>query len=99
MWNNMVELKRLRNTIWRMRLTCWIPKAANTQSEYVILIAFPPQQCLKKRALMLCYTYIASLIDSLFSFTLLLRVLRQTYPQISSWPAYSKLLVDENSSR
>ena len=25
---------------WRMRIACWLPKAANTQSEYAILIAF-----------------------------------------------------------
>jgi hypothetical protein len=27
-------------TIWRMRIACWITKATNTLSEYVILIAF-----------------------------------------------------------
>jgi hypothetical protein len=27
-------------TIWRMRFACWITKATNTHSEYVILIAF-----------------------------------------------------------
>jgi len=26
---------------WGMRIACWIPKATNTHSEYVILIAFP----------------------------------------------------------
>ena len=31
-------------TIWRMRIACWIPKAINTHSEYVILITFPLQQ-------------------------------------------------------
>ena len=34
-------------TIWRMRIACWIPKAKNTHSDYVILIAFPlRRQCL-----------------------------------------------------
>ena len=28
------------NIIWRMRLVCWIPKATDTHSDYVILIAF-----------------------------------------------------------
>jgi hypothetical protein len=28
-------------TIWRMRIAGWIPKARNTHSEYVIIIAFP----------------------------------------------------------
>jgi hypothetical protein len=26
--------------IWRMRIACWIPKATNIHSEYVIYIAF-----------------------------------------------------------
>jgi hypothetical protein len=46
--------------IRRMRIACWIPKATNTHSEYVILIAFPPQQWLHERASMLRYTYIAA---------------------------------------
>jgi len=28
------------NIIWRMRIECWITKATDTHSEYVILIAF-----------------------------------------------------------
>jgi len=39
--------------IQRMRISCLIPKATNTHSEYVILIAFP-----------LRYTYIASLVQN-----------------------------------
>ena len=34
------------NVIWRMRITCWIPKATNTHSEHVIRIPFPLQQWL-----------------------------------------------------
>ena len=40
MWKNTVEPDRSQTTILRMRVTCWIPKATNTHSEYVILIAF-----------------------------------------------------------
>ena len=36
-------------TIWSMRIACWIPKATNTHSEYVILIAFALQQWLRER--------------------------------------------------
>ena len=50
-------------TIWRMRIACWIPKAANKPSEYVTRIAFPLQQWLHERALMLRYTYIAWLFN------------------------------------
>jgi len=42
-----------------MRITCWIPKYTNTYSEYVTFIAFPLQQCLHERDLMLRYLYIA----------------------------------------
>jgi hypothetical protein len=49
-------------TIRRMRIACWIPKATNTHSEYVILTAFPLQQWLQERASMLRYTYIACII-------------------------------------
>jgi hypothetical protein len=34
------------NTIWRMRVAWWIPKATDTHSEYLIRIAFPLQQWL-----------------------------------------------------
>jgi len=33
-----------------MRTACWITEASNTHSEYVILISFPLQQWLQKRA-------------------------------------------------
>jgi hypothetical protein len=44
-------------TIWRMRIACWIPKATNTQSEYVIPITFPRHQRLHVRPSTLRYTY------------------------------------------
>jgi hypothetical protein len=56
-------------TIWRMSFACWIPKATDTYSEYVVLspVAFPLQQYLHERASILRYTYIAS-IDSFLLF-------------------------------
>jgi hypothetical protein len=42
------------NIIRRMRFACWITKAKNTHSEYVILIAFPWEQWLSERASVLC---------------------------------------------
>ena len=42
--------------IWRMRVACWVPKATNTHSEYVILIALPLQQRWHERT-SLRYTY------------------------------------------
>jgi hypothetical protein len=40
MWENMVERGRPQLTIWRMRIACYTPKVTNTDSDYVILIAF-----------------------------------------------------------
>ena len=59
-WKNTVERGRPQITIWRMRIASWIPKATNTFSEFVILIAFPQQQWLHERASMLlsCFNVI-----------------------------------------
>ena len=46
------------NIIRCMRFACWITKATDTHSEYVILIAFPRQQWLRERAsMLLLYVY------------------------------------------
>jgi hypothetical protein len=41
---NIVDPDRPQMTIRRMRITCFIPKATNTHSAYVILIAIPLHQ-------------------------------------------------------
>jgi hypothetical protein len=46
-------------TIWRMCIACWIPKATNSNSGYVILIDLSLQQWLHELASMLRNTYIA----------------------------------------
>jgi hypothetical protein len=38
------------NIIRRMRIACWMSKAIDTNLEYVIFIAFPPQEWLQERA-------------------------------------------------
>jgi hypothetical protein len=48
----------------RMRTACWVPKAKNTHSEYVIFISFPLQQCLQERVWVLRYTCIAVLVHT-----------------------------------
>ena len=45
MWKNKVERC--------MRFACWITKATDTHSEYVIFIVLPQQQWLRERASML----------------------------------------------
>ena len=47
-----------------MRCACWIPKATDTHSEYVRLLAFQLQQCLHECASVLRYTYTAYLFWS-----------------------------------
>jgi hypothetical protein len=50
-------------TTWRMRIACWIPKATNTHSECIIVVACPQQQLLHERASMLRYTYRARFVS------------------------------------
>jgi hypothetical protein len=57
-----VELGTPQMTIWRMRDACWIPKATNTHSGCVILIALPLQQWLHRSASTLRYTFIVCLV-------------------------------------
>jgi len=54
-WRNILEQNRPQIRIWCMRIACWVTKATNTLSEYVILIAFPLQRWLPERATMLRY--------------------------------------------
>jgi hypothetical protein len=49
-----------------IRIACCIPKATDTHTECVILVAFPLQQWLHERASMLRYTYIACLVTASF---------------------------------
>jgi len=42
--------------VWRMPIKRWIPKTTNTNSEYVPLVDFPPQQWLHQGASILRYT-------------------------------------------
>jgi hypothetical protein len=51
MWEKILRPDRPQMTIWRMRSSCCIPKATNTYSEYVILIAFPLQTMLAQTRL------------------------------------------------
>ena len=57
MWKNIVQPERQQMTIWRMRIACWILKVTDTHS-----LAFPRQQWLRERPLVLRYTYIACLV-------------------------------------
>jgi hypothetical protein len=63
LWDNVEKYGTARqdtgdNIIRRMRFACWITKATDTHSEYVIHIALSRQQWLRERASMLPYRYI-----------------------------------------
>jgi hypothetical protein len=60
MWKNVVQPNRQQMS-WRMPTACWITKTTNTQSEYVIIIAFSLQKWLHECASMLRCKYIARL--------------------------------------
>jgi hypothetical protein len=60
---NIVQLDRPQMTKQHTHTACWIPKATDIHSEYVILIAFPLKQQLHERTSVLSYTHIACLVD------------------------------------
>jgi len=64
MLKNIVVRGKPQMTKWRIRISCWIPKATktHTHSGCIIFIAFPLQQWLHERASLLIYTYIAWLV-------------------------------------
>ena len=66
MWKNIVKSDRPQMTIWRMRFASWKPKATNTNSEYVIFIAFSLRWWFHERPSVLRYTYVASIVFQLF---------------------------------
>jgi hypothetical protein len=87
MWKNVAERGRLQ-TIWRMRIACWMPKSTNTHSKYVILIAFPLQQWLYERTSMLHYTYIACPVSSSLS----RQTMQQWHEKLQAYVAFGQIL-------
>jgi hypothetical protein len=61
MWKNILQ-PAVNDSIRRMLFACWITKAANTYSEFLILVCFPSQKWLLERALVLRYRYIEFII-------------------------------------
>jgi hypothetical protein len=66
------------NIIRRMRFACWITKATDTHSEYVIILAFARQKWLRERAQYYVYKYIAFVV--LISLHLCLGRVRSSIP-------------------
>jgi len=63
MWENIVHPGRPRMKIRRISFACWVNRATDTNSEYVIVIALPVQQWLHESASILCFTYVACLAN------------------------------------
>jgi len=59
MSKNIVEPDGPHMTIWSMCIACWIPKATNSHTGYVILLPLSLQEWLHERASVLPNTYIA----------------------------------------
>jgi hypothetical protein len=94
---NVIERGRPRIAISRMRIPCWIPKATDTHSEYVILISFPLQQLLHESASELRHKLICCVVwiyKSTVWYTELLISLQDLEPcfQISERNVYLKSL-------
>jgi hypothetical protein len=66
MWKNTVGRGRQQMTIWRMRFAYCKSMATNKHLEYVILIAFPLQKYLHKRASMLWYNTLPLLLNTVY---------------------------------
>jgi hypothetical protein len=69
LWDNVGKQGRARQVtdddiVGRWRFACWITKATNTHSKYVILIGFPRRKWLCERTSILRYTCIDSWLRS-----------------------------------
>jgi hypothetical protein len=64
MSENNAEQNKPQMTIWSTHIACWISKATNTHSEYVILYAFTLQYWLNESASVLRRTYFALRVRS-----------------------------------
>ena len=64
LWGNVGKCSEAtdENIIQRMRFACWITKATDARSLYVILIAFPRQHLFRESAAVSRYTCIAYLV-------------------------------------
>jgi len=60
--NGIVRQTTDEKIVWHIRNACWITKATDTHSEYVILIAFPLEQWLHTHDSILHYMYTAYLV-------------------------------------
>ena len=62
MCKNILEPCRPQTTMWRMCIACWIPKATDTHSKYVILTAFSTTTMVARKHLILSPAYDACVV-------------------------------------
>jgi len=67
-WENVVERGRTQMPIWSVRVACWMPRASDTHSGCVILIALVLQQWMHENAPILRHTCIANLVKHIRGF-------------------------------
>ena len=82
LWDNVENYCRIGQATYgdiirRMRIACWIPKATNTHTGCIILIAFPLQQWLYESTSMLRYTYAACLVIHIYQLKYIVQMKRQ----------------------
>ena len=58
-------------TVWRLRIACWITKATNTQSQYILRFAFSTATMVARRTSTVGYTRIVTDLQNISELLLL----------------------------
>jgi hypothetical protein len=94
MWKKYCRSGQAQMTIWRMRIACWITKATNTLSEYVILIAFSTATIVERTRLNVPLYVRCLIFISLFNSLLLNSLHSWLLYNTNQWNArFSKLIL------
>ena len=65
-WKNIVQPDRPQMTIWLMRIACWMPRATNAHSQYVMSVVLPLHRMVAQMRLSVTL-YIACLVISVIT--------------------------------
>jgi len=90
MWKNTAQPDRPQEKRC-MHIACWIPRATNAHSEYVILIFSPLQQWFNDRASMLHYTCIACRVTNQYNL-----IQEDLLPYVDVGRCYSLIGIGDN---
>jgi hypothetical protein len=82
---------RPQMTTWCINIACFIPKATNTNSQYIILTAYQLQQLFHERVSIIRYTYVATLLSIVICdtdtdkiFSVLRKTLKRTFQSLTN---------------